>query len=59
MFLFAQEFLKLVMEQGRVFTQVDYASALTLLANSQPQRNEIRLQKNLEKLDQMFAEDAC
>ena len=59
MLLSSQEFLKLVMEQGRVFTQVDYASALTLLANSQPQCNEVRLENNLEKLDQMFADEAC
>lgn len=57
--MFLQEFLKLVMEQGRVFTQMDYSNALILLANSQPQHNEIRLQNNLERLEKMFADDAC
>ena len=38
---------------------MDYSNALTLLAKSQAQHNEIRLQKNLEKLEQMFNEEAC
>lgn len=47
------------MEQGKVFTHADYANALILLARSQPQHNEVRLQNNLEKLEQMFSDDIC
>ena len=42
-----------------MFDQRDYGNAMTLLSRSQAQHNEIRLQKNLEKLDQMFNEEAC
>ncbi|XP_003386577.1 PREDICTED: exocyst complex component 4-like [Amphimedon queenslandica] len=54
-----EEFLKLVMEQGRVFNQVDYVSALTLLYNSQGHTNPVRLDNNIKKLEQMFDDDAC
>ena len=47
------------MEEGRQFAQEHYASALRLLAHSQPNYNEIRLQNNLDKLNQMFDPDAC
>ena len=54
-----QEFLKLVMEEGKQFTRDDYANALKLLARSQPNYNEIRRQNNLDRLEKMFASDAC
>ena len=41
-----------------MFTHTDYKNALILLSRSQVQHNEIRLQKNLEKLAQMFDDDA-
>lgn len=47
------------MEQGKVFNQADYSNALTLLFRSQAQQNEVRLQKNLMKLEQMFNDEAC
>jgi exocyst complex component 4 len=59
-----EEFLKLVMEQGKVFDQKDYINALKLLSNSsnaqpQSQVNIVRLDNNIRKLEQLFAEDAC
>lgn len=47
------------MEQGRVFYEDDYVNALTLLYNSQSQTNPVRLDNNIKKLEQMFADDAC
>ena len=47
------------MEQGRVFNEVDYVNALTLLYNSQGQTNPVRLDNNIQKLKQMFDDDAC
>lgn len=47
------------MEQGRVFNQVDYVNALTLLYKSQAQTNPVRLDNNIKKLEQMFDDDAC
>ena len=47
------------MEQGRVFYEDDYVNALTLLYNSQSQTNPVRLDSNIKKLEQMFADDAC
>ena len=47
------------MEQGKVFTEVDYANALSLLSRSQTQTNPVRLDNNIKKLEQMFADDAC
>jgi hypothetical protein len=52
------------MEQGKVFDQKDYINALKLLSNSsnaqpQSQVNIVRLDNNIRKLEQLFAEDAC
>ena len=47
------------MEEGKQFAQEHYAHALKLLARSQPNYNEVRLQNNLDRLDQMFADNAC
>ena len=48
-----------MMEEGKQFTRDDYANALELLARSQSNYNEIRLQNNLDRLEKMFASDAC
>lgn len=47
------------MEQGKLFNEKDYINALTLLSQSQFQMNSVRLDQNIKKLQQMFAEDAC
>lgn len=47
------------MEQGRIFNEADYVNALTLLYHSQSSTNPVRLDNNIKKLEQMFAEDAC
>ncbi len=47
------------MEQGKVFSLNDYTNAITLLSRSQAQHNAIRLQKNLDKLELMFNDEAC
>ena len=42
-----------------MFNEIDYINALTLLSQSQPQMNPVRLENNIKQLQQMFADDAC
>lgn len=53
-----QEIFHQITGQARIFSQKDYTNALRLLAHSQPNFSEEKLEMRLKQLDTIFSKDA-